>query len=100
MTLTLNLPEALAARLASTLPEEERDRFALAAIEDALSARQMEAEARLEMELLADFDAERDAAEYRAAIDEGLNDVETNHELVSFDEVQRRWEADKATNRA
>ena len=59
MTLTLNLPDELAARLASSLPEAERDRFALTAIEDALSELQHAAEARLKLSLLADFDAER-----------------------------------------
>ena len=100
MTLTLNLPEELATRLAATLPEAERDRFALTAIADALAARQREAEARLEQVLLADYDPEQDAAECRAIVEEGLDDVEAGRDIVSFDEAQRRWEAERATRRA
>ena len=100
MTLTLKLPEELAARLAATLPEAERDRFALAAIEDALAARQRESEARLEQTLLADFDSERDAAACRAIVEQGLDDVDAGRDLVAFDEAQRRWDAERAAHRS
>src|SRR5882724_4362895 len=100
MTLTLDLPEELASRLAMLLPEEERDRFAVAAIAEALAARQR-SDAQLAASLLADLDPDKDpeseAAECISIVEEGLEDVDAGRNLISFEEACRRWEADKAT---
>ena len=95
MTLILDLPEELAARLASLLPEEDRDRFAVAAIAEALATRQREDESRLAEALVADLypdaEPEREAAECRAAIEEALVDVEAGRNTMTLDEARRRW---------
>lgn len=106
MIFSVELPDELAGRLAALLPEEERDGFAIAAIADALEARQREIEAdeRVLAALRADLDPEReperDAAECVAAVEEALADVEAERNLVSFEEACRRWDAEKAARRA
>ena len=99
MTLTLDLPEELAARLASLLPEADRDRFAVAAIADALAARQREDESRLAEALLAhldpDAEPQREAAECRAAVEAGLLDVQAGRNTMTLEEARRRWAAEK-----
>ena len=100
MTLTLDLPEELAARRASALPEADRGRFAVAAIADALAARQREDESRLAEALVADLDPdvepEREAAECRAVIEEALLDVGAGRNSMTLEEAQQRWAVRKA----
>src|ERR1043166_3325818 len=97
MTLTIDLPEELASQMNALLPEEERDRFAISAIAEALTARQQERDALLAASLNEDLDPEkepeRDASECIAIVEEGLKDVDAGRDLVSIDEVRRQWEA-------
>jgi hypothetical protein len=62
-----------------------------------LSARQRDDESRLAEALLADIDPdaepEREAAECRAATEEGLLDVETGGNTMTLEEARRRWGA-------
>lgn len=76
MTLTIDLPDELARRL-NELPEEERGRFAVSAITEALRAE------------------EQDAAECQAAVEEALDDVETGR-TISLEDEQARWQEQKA----
>jgi hypothetical protein len=96
MTLTLDLPDELARQLAEFLPEGERDRFALAAIADALAARQLQDDGRLADALLADLDPElepdREAAECRSAVEEGLSATDLGGDHITFDDARRRWQ--------
>lgn len=102
MTFTLDLPEELAQQL-TALPDAERSRFAAAALADALNARWREADARLADALLAELDPqlepEREAAEFTAIIEAGLDDIDAGRDLVSFEEACRRWEAEKAARK-
>ena len=104
MTYTLDLPEAIASELTALFPQEERNRFAVSAIADALTAWQQEADARLAESLLAELDPElepeREAAECIAIIEEGFRDIDTGRNLVSFEEACRRWEEEKAARQA
>ncbi len=100
MTFTLDLPEEVAAQLTDLLPSEERSRFAVAAIADALSVRLREADARLVAALEAEYDPERDDEECRAIVEEGLDDIDAGRGLVSFEEACQRWEAEKAAQKA
>jgi predicted transcriptional regulator len=77
MTLTIDLPDELASRLAELLPEEERDRFAVAAIAEALEARRC------------------DSAECIAAVEQALEDMDEGRNLIPFEEVCRQWDADR-----
>jgi predicted transcriptional regulator len=77
MAFTIDLPEELAIRLATVLPEEERSQFAVTAIEEAL-------EARL-----------RDEAECVAAVEEAIAEMEAGRSL-SFEEEQARWQSQRA----
>lgn len=77
MTLTIDLPDELASRFVEALPEEERYRFALTAISEALDARR------------------RDSAECIAAVEQALTDMDEGCNLIPFEEVCRQWEADK-----
>ncbi len=77
MTLTIDLPEELASRLAASMPEEERSEFTIHAIADALEARR------------------RDEAECIAALEEALEDMKMGRSL-SFEEEQARWQSQKA----
>lgn len=101
MTITIDLPDELATRLAALLPEEERARFAVAAIADALETRQEEAAAEekilaaLRADLDPDKDPERDSAECVAAVEEALADMETGR-TVSLEEERARWQQQKA----
>lgn len=74
MTITIDLPDELASRLAELLPEEERNRFAIAAIAEALEARK------------------RDSSECIAAVEEALADMDEGRNLIPFEEVCRQWE--------
>lgn len=93
MTLTIDLPEELASRLTALLPEEERDRFALSAIAEALETRQQEWEGRLAASLLAEIDPEqepeRESAKCLAAVEEGFADIEAGRHLVSLEAMRR-----------
>ncbi len=77
MTLTIDLPDEVASRLNALLPEEERGRFAVSAIADALLAQ------------------ERDSVECMAAVEEAIVDVE-NERSVSLDDERARWQQEKA----
>ena len=97
MTFTLDLPEDVALRLTELLPSEERSRFAVAAIADALNARLRQADARLADALEAEYDPECDDAECRAIVEQELADVEAGRgKSVSLEEARRQWEAEKA----
>ena len=95
MTLIIDLPDELASQLTAFLPAEDRDRFAVDAIAEAPAVRKQDADARLAASLLADLDPtnepEREAAECIAIVEEGLEDVDTGRNLVSFEEVRRQW---------
>ena len=103
MTIRIDLPDEVASRLTALLPEDERDRFAVSAISDALLAREMEAEARLEEELTAELDPglepERDSSECQAIVEEGLEDMDAGRNLLDFEEVREKWEMEKAARR-
>ncbi len=77
MTLTIDLPDELASRLNNLLPEDERVRFAVAAIADALVAQ------------------ERDSAECVTAVEEALAEMEIGR-TISLDDEKARWEVQKA----
>ena len=100
MTFTLDIPEVLASELTALFPQEERNRFAVSAIADALSVWKQEADARVAESLLTELDPElepeREAAECRAIVEEGLKEIEAGHNLVSFEEACHRWEEEKA----
>ena len=104
MTLTLDLPEELVSQLITLLPKQERDRLAAVALTDALAMWQQEADARLVQSLLSELDPdkepEREAAECRAIVEEELAGLDTGRDLLSFEEVRREWEAEKAAKRA
>ena len=78
MTLTIELPDEVASRLAEMLPESERDGFAASAIAEAL-------ESRL-----------RDSEECVLAVERALADMDAGRNLIPFDEVCRQWEAERA----
>ncbi len=77
MTLTIDLPDDLSSRLTALLPEEERVRFAVSAIADALHAQ------------------ERDSAECVSAVEEALQDMEAGRTVALKEEVAR-WQQQKA----
>ena len=81
MTLTIDLPDEMASRLNALLPEEERGRFAVSAISDALLAH------------------EHDSAECIAAVEDALNDLGAER-TVSFEEENSRWQEQKAVLQA
>ena len=78
MTLTIELPNEIATRL-RLLPEAMRDRFAVAALEDALNLRQNE------------------TSDFTAVIDQSLSDMAEGKNLISFEDACRQWE-DRRTN--
>ena len=78
MTVTLDLPDELSSRLTALIPEETRDRFAAAAIADALNLRQLETE------------------ECVPIVEQALADMDAGRNLVSFEEVCDQWDADRA----
>lgn len=92
--MTIELPEPLAAELAALVPEAERDRFAVAAVADAVLVRQRASEGS------AGPAAERDAAECVRAVEEALVEMDAGRGLISFEDVTQLWEADKAARRA
>jgi predicted transcriptional regulator len=81
MTITIELPEDLASQLAQVLPEEERDRFAIDAIAEALAARR------------------RDADDCTAAVEQALADMDAGRNLIPFEDVCRHWASEKAAQR-
>lgn len=99
LTLTIDLPDELASQMTALLSEDERDRFALGAIADALAARQQDADARLAASLVADLDPinepEREAAECVAIVNEELDEVDTGQNLVAFEDLRRQWDEEK-----
>ena len=76
-TLTIDLPDELAVRFFSLLPEEERSRFSIAAIANALQFRQ----------------EEEDCV---TVVEQALADLDEARGLVTFEEVCRQWDAEKA----
>ena len=104
MTITIELPDELAARLAARLPEEERDRFAIAAIADALN--QAEQADALPLRPFSEYASEADyvaaAADSAqahsldpdtcAAIAKGIADWEAGHTL-SLSEARAQADA-------
>ena len=78
MTLTIDLPDALASRLNTLLPEDARQRFAIAAIADALLAQ------------------EQDSNECMAAVEEAFADMEAGR-TNTLEEEQARWQQQKAS---
>jgi hypothetical protein len=104
MTLTINLPDELASRLTRLLPEQEHDRFTLSALDDALTARQQEYEARFAESLLAEIDIEqepeREAVECTAIIEAEFAAMQTNDDSLTLEEVRQQWESEKAARRA
>jgi predicted transcriptional regulator len=81
MTITIDLPDDLASRLAEILPEEERSRFAVDAIAEALEARR------------------RDSEECIVAVEQALADMDEGRNLIPFEEICRLWDAEKAARR-
>jgi predicted transcriptional regulator len=75
MSLTIDLPDEVAVRLAS-LPEDEQRRFSIAAITDALAF-------RLEEE-----------GDCQPVIEQALADMDAGIGLVSFEELCRQWDAE------
>jgi predicted transcriptional regulator len=75
MTLTLHLPEDVASRLA-LLSDDERSRFSVAAIADALRFRE-------------------DELDCVDAVKQALAEMDEGRGLVSFDDVCRQWDAEK-----
>jgi predicted transcriptional regulator len=76
MTLTIDLPDELASRLAALLREEERSRFSVAAIADALAFRE----------------EEQNCIE---VVEQALADMDEGRGLISLEEACRLWDADK-----
>ncbi|MBC7529372.1 MAG: hypothetical protein H7308_17725 [Chthonomonadaceae bacterium] len=81
MTVTLNLPDELVSRLA-LLPEAARDRFAADALEDAFDLYRQE-----------DTDCV-------TIVEKEIAEMDAGQGLVSFDEVCRRWNADRLSQGA
>ena len=79
MTITIELPDELASRLAQ-LPEEERSRFSIVAIADTLTLR----------------DEEQNVVE---VVGRALADMDEGRGLVSFGEVCRQWDSEKAIHK-
>ena len=107
MTLTIELPDTLAAEFVEQIKTEERKTFSINAIADALALRRKEmdeADARWLAALNAIIDPEkepeRDAAEVRAIIEEGIEELEAGVKLLTLEEVQERWEAQWAARLA
>ena len=82
MTFTIDLPEELASRLSTALPEEERSQFAVAAIEEAL-------EAHLQ-----------DEAECVAAVEEAIAEIEAGRTGLSFEPIKRAAVTESGTRLA
>lgn len=74
--MTIDLPDELASRLTALLPKEERKRFAVCAIADAVLAQ------------------EQDAAECRIAVEKAFADIEAGR-TFSLEEEKARWEQQK-----
>ena len=81
LTLTIDLPDELAARFITLLSEGERRRFSVAAIADALQFRQ---------------DEDSDCV---TAVEQALADMDAGKGLISFEEVCRQWDAEKASRK-
>ena len=79
MTLTINLSDERASRLVALLPEEERSRFSLAANAEALTFRE----------------DEQDCVE---VVEQALANMDEGRCLVSFEEVCRQWDSEKAAH--
>lgn len=77
----IEIPDELAIRLAALLPEEERNRFAVSAIADALHNRQQATE----------------AADCVSTVEEALAEMDAGRGLISFEEACRQWEQEKAS---
>ena len=77
MTITLDLPDALATRLIS-LPEGARDQFAAIALADAFDFRETETE------------------DFVTVVEQALADRYAGVGLVSFEDACRQWDAEEA----
>ena len=77
MTITLDLPDALANRL-TLLPEAARDRFAAAALSDAFDFQETETE------------------DFVTVVEQALADMHAGIGLVSFEDACRQWDAEEA----
>lgn len=84
-TITLILPDDLAARLAILPDEEARNRFAVAALAAGIAA--------------LDADKGDDEAQTVTAVEEALAQMDAGRGLVSFEEASHRWAEDKAARR-
>src|SRR5579862_4524411 len=80
MSLTIDLPDELAARLIVLLPEEAREPFAVSAIAEALLAQ------------------ESDSADCADAIEEAFADMEAGRS-VTLEEEKAGWQSQRATRR-
>ncbi len=77
MTITLDLPDALATRLTS-LPEAARDQFAAAALSDAFDFREDETD------------------DFITVVEQALADMHAGIGSVSFEDACRQWDAEEA----
>ena len=85
MTLTLELPEELAARL-NDLPAEERHSFSIAAIDDALTCLYCQ--------------IEPEEGDWIEQVNQAIDEIEAGDPGIPFEEVCRQWDAEKASRRA
>lgn len=94
LNMTLDIPEDVACRPTAMLPADERDRFAVTAIADALTARRREADGLLAEALLDEIDPEaepeRERSERREAVEAALADVDANRNMVTLEEARSR----------
>lgn len=84
MIVTLELPDELATQLMA-LPESERNRYATAAFWHYTE----------EVDNVAGEDSEEKEDECIAIVEQALADVEAGRNMVHFEDVLRRYEADK-----
>ena len=77
MTITLDLPDALATRL-TALPEGARDQFAATALADAFDFGEIETE------------------DFVTVVEQALADMNAGIGLVSFEDACRQWDAEEA----
>lgn len=85
MTLTLELPEELAARL-KDLPEEERHSFSIAAIADALTCLYCE--------------IEPEEGDWIEQVNQAIDEIEAGQTGMPIEELFRQWDAEKESRRA
>ena len=81
LTVTIDLPDEVASRFVALLPEKERSQFSVDAIAEALQLRQEEAD------------------DCVTVVEQALADMDAGIGLVSFEEVCRQWDAEKAARK-